>query len=150
MPHSVIVVEDQAMPRQLFASFVEASAEFTLAKAFDTADSAVAYCEEHDVDLVLMDVVMRQGMSGLEAAERIKAEKPNAKIIIVTSMPEVSWMERARSIGVEGFWYKEVQDEPILAVMPEITSSAARMDRLSTTQLFAMVRISLRLSFVMR
>lgn len=30
------------------------------------------------------------------------------KIVAVTSMPEVSWMERASEIGIESFWYKEV------------------------------------------
>ena len=32
-------------------------------------------------------------------------------------MPEVSYLDRAREIGVESFWYKEVGDEPLLSVM---------------------------------
>ena len=36
---------------------------------------------------------------------------------MVTSMPEVSYINRAKQIGADSFWYKEVQEEPILAVM---------------------------------
>ena len=32
-------------------------------------------------------------------------------------MPEYSWLERARNIGVDSFWYKDGQKESILDVM---------------------------------
>lgn len=32
-------------------------------------------------------------------------------------MLEVSWMERAREIGIESFWYKEVSEETILDII---------------------------------
>ncbi|MBR4241003.1 MAG: response regulator transcription factor, partial [Eubacterium sp.] len=55
--------------------------------------------------------------SGLDAAEEIKKDFPNIKIIIVTSMPEYSWLTRARKIGVDSFWYKDGQKDSILEVM---------------------------------
>ena len=39
------------------------------------------------------------------------------KIVVVTSMPEVSRMERAREIGIESFWYKEISEETILDII---------------------------------
>ncbi len=32
-------------------------------------------------------------------------------------MPEVSWMERAREIGIESFWHKDVLEETILDII---------------------------------
>lgn len=46
-----------------------------------------------------------------------KKLKPELKIIAVTSMPEVSWMDRARKIGIESFWYKEASEETILEII---------------------------------
>jgi two-component system vancomycin resistance associated response regulator VraR len=63
-----------------------------------------------------MDVCTAFGNSGLDAAEVIKRECPKVKVIIVTSMPEFSWLERARQIGVDSFWYKEAQKDTILNV----------------------------------
>ena len=64
-----------------------------------------------------MDIVTRNGESGLDAAARIKRAFPRIRIIIVTSMPECSYLSRAREIGVESFWYKEEQHESLLDVM---------------------------------
>ena len=64
-----------------------------------------------------MDVMTELGHSGLDAAEEIKKEFPEIKIIIVTSMPEYSWLSRARKIGVDSFWYKDDQKSGILEVM---------------------------------
>ena len=60
---------------------------------------------------------MNDGSNGLDAAARIKKNSPETKIIAVTSMPEYSWMKRAREIGIESFWYKEASEATILDVM---------------------------------
>ncbi|MCI1653727.1 MAG: response regulator transcription factor [Lachnospiraceae bacterium] len=115
--YKVLVVEDQAMPRHLFELFIEQSERYQLVKSLESAELADIYCLKNPVDLILMDVLTKNGSSGLKAAERIKRKKPDIRIIIVTSMPEYSWMERARSIGVESFWYKDISKEPILSLM---------------------------------
>lgn len=115
--YKVMVVEDQTMPRQLFERFIRSSEHYELAVSIDNASIADIYCLNQKIDLVLMDVITKKGVSGLEVAERIKKKHPHIKIIIVTSMPECSWIERARKIGVESFWYKEISDESIINLM---------------------------------
>lgn len=115
----VIIVEDQAMPRELFRLMLDKSDRYELLYALDSASVVNMYCDRYQVDLIVMDVVMGDGSNGLDAAERIKASHPEIRIIIVTSMPEVSYLERARAIGVESFWYKEKwgSESDILEVM---------------------------------
>ena len=117
MAYSVLIADDQSMARQLFEMFVKSSEKYRLVHSLESASVAHIYCSRCPIDLVLMDVVMADGVSGLEAAKRIKKVSPKTKIIIVTSMPEVSYIKRAREIGVESFWYKEASREPILSVM---------------------------------
>ena len=117
MKYKVMIVEDQTMPRELFELRVQSSQQFEVAISIDNAALADVYCLRFPVDLILMDVVTRNGESGLDAAERIKRAFPQIKIIIVTSMPEYSYLSRAREIGVESFWYKEDQRESLLEVM---------------------------------
>lgn len=117
MPYKVLIVEDQEMPRQLFEIFVKSDPRFAHVASISNAELAVDFCGDGRVELVLMDVLTELGSSGLDAAEEIKRKYPHIKIIIVTSMPENSWLKRARSIGVDSFWYKEAQNEPILSVM---------------------------------
>lgn len=112
----VLICDDQVISRQLFEMIVNASENYTLVKALESAKVADIYCSGGNVDLILMDIVMND-MSGLAAAEIIKQKYPIIKIIIVTSMPDAAFIERARRIGVDSFWYKEVQDAPLLDVM---------------------------------
>ncbi|MGM9666282.1 MAG: response regulator transcription factor [Eubacteriales bacterium] len=116
----IMIVEDQAMPRQLLEGFINSSEEYELVASIDNASVADIYCLNQKIDLVLMDVVTKNGSSGLSAAERIKKLNPQIKIIIVTSMPECSYVERAKKIGVEGFWYKDFSKEPILSLIKRV------------------------------
>lgn len=117
MPYKVLIVEDQMMPRQLLELFIAKSENYTLAASIANAALAIKFCRSQKIDLILMDVMTEFGESGLDASEQIKKEFPNIKIVIVTSMPEATWLDRARKIGVDSFWYKEVESAPILDVM---------------------------------
>ena len=117
MPYRVLIVDDQLIPRQLFENTVAASSRYTLTAALDSAAVADAWCARGLVDLILMDVVMDDGPTGLEAAGRIKTSYPHVKIIVVTSLPDALFLQRARSLGVDSFWYKELQSAPLLEVM---------------------------------
>lgn len=117
MAYHVLVVEDQEMPRQLFEIFIRSSEEFKHVGSVANAGLALSMCRNQRVDLILMDVMTELGHSGLDAAGEIKQVFPEIKIIIVTSMPEYSWLERAREIGIESFWYKDGKKTAILDVM---------------------------------
>lgn len=67
---NVMIVEDQAMPRQLFEVIIKAQPKFNLTVSIDNAAIADICCARHAVDLVLMDVVTKNGASGLVAAEK--------------------------------------------------------------------------------
>ena len=117
MKYRVMIVEDQTMPRQLFELILQSSERFELAISIDNAAMADDYCLKYPVDLILMDVITRNGENGLDAATRIKRAFPDTKIVVVTSMPECSYLERARKIGVDSFWYKEDTRERLMDVM---------------------------------
>ena len=105
------------MPRELFEIYIRSSENFRHLLSVSNAAAALSVCRNNRVDLILMDVMTELGASGLEAAEEIKREFPATKIIIVTSMPEYSWLAQARRIGVDSFWYKDGQKNSILEVM---------------------------------
>ena len=117
MKYKVMIVEDQTMPRQLFELRIQASERFEVAISIDNAAMADINCLKYPVDLILMDVTTREGESGQEAAARIQRSFPQIKIVIVTSMPECSYLDRARAIGVESFWYKEDPRGNLLEIM---------------------------------
>lgn len=113
----VLVVDDQYMSRRLFEMYIASCERYELAGSVSSAAYAYAYTLSQKIDLIIMDILMNDGSNGLAVAERIKKSDPTIKIIAVTSMPECSWIERAKEIGVDSFWYKESSEEAILEIM---------------------------------
>lgn len=113
----VMIVDDQFMSRKLFEMYLESSKKYEVEFALESAAFADTFVKTRPVELVLMDILMHDGSNGLEAAEKIKKIRPDIKIVAVTSMPEASWIKRARDIGIESFWYKETSKDTILDVM---------------------------------
>lgn len=113
----VLIVEDQRMPRENMERILSDSGKYELAASVNGADMAFVICKMQTVDLILMDVCTVGNKDGIEAAAEIKTAFPNIKIIIVTSMVEVSYLDRARAAGVDSFWYKDISPEALIDVI---------------------------------
>ncbi len=117
MAYKVLIADDQKMVRQMFELAVKGSESYEIAAFATTPEEAVETALHQKIDLILMDVVMGSGMDGLDASKEIKEKRPEIKILLVTSMPEVSYIERAKAVGVDSFWHKEVQEQPLIEIM---------------------------------
>ena len=115
--YNVLIVEDDPMARKLLEIFVATSDNYHLVPSLDSAAMVELYCMTNHVDLVLMDVCTSMDANGIEAAVKLKKNYPQIKIIIMTSQPEYSYIDQARKIGVESFWYKEPTAEALLKMM---------------------------------
>lgn len=113
----VMIVDDQLISRRFFELTLNGCARYEVVCALASAFTADLYLLKEEIDLIVMDVLINNGVNGLDAAETIKQTYPAVKIVIVTSMPEYSWMERAREIGIESFWFKEADEISILEVL---------------------------------
>ena len=113
----VLVVDDQYVARSFFELHVEMTKRYELAASLPNAEQAVAWCREHPVDLVIMDVVMKYGLDGLTCARTIKQDHPQIKIILTTSMAEARWIEKAKKAKIDSFWFKEYSDVSLTEVM---------------------------------
>ncbi|WP_297392808.1 response regulator transcription factor [uncultured Peptoniphilus sp.] len=117
MTYKIMIVDDQFVSREMFKLYISQCPDYEVVYCVDTAMFADTYVLNTKLDLVIMDILMQDGSNGLDAAEKIKKLRPELKIIAVTSMPEVSWMDRAKGIGIESFWYKEVSEKTILEII---------------------------------
>ena len=115
--YKILLVEDDPMARQLLEIYVQSSGRYDLVDSLESALFAEAYCTANKVDAVLMDVCTAMNASGLDAAECIKKHLPHIKIVIITSQPECSFIDQAKAVGVDSFWYKSATAEEILNVL---------------------------------
>ena len=113
----VLLVEDDPMARQLLEIYISNSDIYELAGSVESALFAEAFCRTHPVDMVLMDVCTAMNANGIDAARKIKKNMPHIKVIMITSQPECSFIDRAREAQVDSFWYKSATAQEILDVL---------------------------------
>ena len=114
---NVLIVEDDPMARQLLEIYINTSEKYNHIQSVESAALVEFCCRTNKVDVILMDVCTAMNASGLDAAEKIKKEFPNTKVIIITSQPECSFIDKAHKVGVDSFWYKSSAAEEILSVL---------------------------------
>lgn len=112
----IIVVEDQGILRDSISYQLDKN-EYDVILKLSDADLAYDACKNLSPDLVLMDVYTENGNNGLEASKRIKKDFPNIKIIIMTGMPEVSYVKKAKEANVDTFIYKNTSGADLLYVI---------------------------------
>ena len=114
---NVLIVEDQRMARESMESYIHQSGQYRLVNSIANAALAEMCCTSQPVDLVLMDVCTENDESGFEATKKIKARFPDIKVIIVTSMLDCGYLARAREVGADSIWFKDVSRDELMAVV---------------------------------
>ena len=103
----VIIVDDHQMVREGLSAFLEATPDLELVADVAQAESALHYCEENRVDVVLMDLMM-PGMDGVTATQAIRAEYPEVQVIALTSFGEEALIKSALEAGAIAYLFKNV------------------------------------------
>ena len=113
----VMIVEDQAMLRESLAQTIESQEDMHVAACLADAADAPGRAADTGCGLVLMDVCTEHDSNGIVAARRIKEANPAVRVVIMTGMPEITFIEQARNAGVDSFVYKNVGTAELIAVI---------------------------------
>jgi DNA-binding NarL/FixJ family response regulator len=80
-----------------------------------TAEEAIEVCAEQLPDVVLMDIELKGGMSGIEATRRIKETSPSTKVVIMTAHDDDRQLVEAVEAGASGFLSKDEAANELLS-----------------------------------
>jgi two-component system, NarL family, response regulator DesR len=112
----VLIAEDQAMVRGALASLLglehDISVVAQVARGDEVVDAAIAAAP----DVALLDIEM-PGLSGLDAAERLRAAVPSCRIVILTTFGRPGYLRRAMEQGASGFMLKDAPAEQLASAI---------------------------------
>lgn len=101
-----MLVDDHAVVRSGYRTYLEAIPGFTVVAEAETADEAVSRYRRLFPDVVIMDIMLR-GASGIDASRRIIAIHPGAKILVFSMYDSPVLLQQALDVGVLGAVGKE-------------------------------------------
>jgi|GEM_PF-3552787 len=133
IPRQILLVEDEEMPRESLARILKGRGYDVLLA--NNGLGAVRQAKAEEIGVVLMDIVLGNGMDGIEAAAKIQLVQPQTPFIFVTAHANDAHRERVQNSQIrEGGWLEkpistdrlqaliesELQKRKILAWLEEV------------------------------
>lgn len=94
----ILVVDDIVEQREIATSMLKRLGYS--AASVSSGEEAVAYIKEHDVDLILLDMIMQPGIDGLETYRQINEIRPGQKAIIASGFSQTGRVKQLQTLGV--------------------------------------------------
>jgi DNA-binding NarL/FixJ family response regulator len=109
----VLCVDDHPIVRQGIATLLSVEPDMALVAEAANGREAIQQFRAHRPDVTLMDLQM-PGMSGLDAIGAIRAEFPDARIIVLTTYADDAQAQRALQAGARGYLLKNALHKELL------------------------------------
>ncbi len=109
----VVIADDHAVVRQGLRTFLELQDDIEVVADVGDGARAVAAAGEHEADVVLMDLVM-PGVDGLEGIRRLRASRPQARVLVLTSFLDDEKLFPAVRAGAAGYLLKDVEPQELV------------------------------------
>ena len=106
MGTTIVIVDDNAQVRALMREITAQEPDFQVVGEAEDGAEAIRLAQALRPDLILLDLVMPR-INGLEALRRIKAARPETKVIIVTVHDEDAYRQAAEASGADAFLLKK-------------------------------------------
>lgn len=102
----VMLVDDHPVVREGLRGMLEAEPDLTVVGEAGSGEEAVAQARVIETDVILMDLRMRD-LDGVGATERILADNPRAKVVVLTTYETDADILRAVEAGASGYLLKD-------------------------------------------
>ncbi|MDD3058274.1 MAG: response regulator transcription factor [Sphaerochaeta sp.] len=137
----LLLVDDDALVLESLEILLSEDPSIVIAGKAEQGAQALSFLQNHPVDMVLLDIQMPV-MDGIETLQRIRAEFPRVKILMLTTFADYRTLHRCLESGASGFLLKsDSTEKQILTIkavhqgLPVISEQALRS--FSEDQLFS-------------
>ena len=123
----IVIADDEKLIRTGLKIMLESFGDIEVVGLAENGQQAYELCQQHKVDLVLMDIRM-PGTSGIEGTRAIKSDFPQVTVLIVTTFQDVEYIMEAISLGASGYLLKDSSHEAIYEGIKVALSGKVVMD----------------------
>lgn len=110
---TIALIDDHKLFREGVKRILSYEPAFDVIAEADDGSEAKSLIEEHEPDVVLMDINMPE-VNGIEATRELIEHFPNTKIIILSIHEDETYVTHALQSGAQGYLLKEIDTESLM------------------------------------
>ena len=110
----IIIVDDQKMLRDMISDTLNMEEDFEVVYNGGNASEIVELCEKYTPDLILMDVCTDNNENGIYYGGIVKEKYPKIKVIIMTGVLDINFVNDAKNVHIDSFIYKNIGKDSLI------------------------------------
>ena len=122
----VLSVDDHPLLREGIAAIINNEPDMVLVSQAASGTEAIRQYREHQPEVTLMDLRLPD-LSGIDAMIAIRAEFPEARIIMLTTFEGDVEIQRALEAGARGYLLKNMPPNELVAVIRQVHAGKKRV-----------------------
>lgn len=117
----LLFVDDQSVTLRFLENCFGDKEKYDIVGSLMQAGIADLWCEKKKPDAIFLDIQTKEKTTnGLEMAKKIREKFPQIKILMMTGFDEISYVPRAKEIGVDAFLFKSYSEEKFIQILNEV------------------------------
>ena len=123
----VLVADDHPVVRHGLCTMLEIEDDIVVVGRAADGEEAVAQARETRPDIILLDVQM-PNVDGIEALRRIRAEDPEARVIVLTTYRDEDYVFPSLQAGARGYLLKDASREELADAIRRVAAGESLLD----------------------
>ncbi|MEA1973931.1 MAG: response regulator transcription factor [Bacillota bacterium] len=128
MKYRIVIADDHKLIREGIKKLLELSEEFMIVGEASNGNEAVELSKVLKPDLMILDINMPI-MSGLDALKKIREEKCNMKVILLTIDDDKKSLINALELGADGYILKDSDPSKMSSILLNILDDETYIDK---------------------
>src|SRR5687768_14646762 len=132
----VLVVDDHTILREALTSMLNQIEGIKVVGGLSSGEEAVNLYKSFEPDIILMDIIMGTGMTGLEATRWIKEQDNAMKIIIISSEIKKEFVSTGIKCGIDGYLPKDTDKATLIDAIRTVSQGGKYFNKAITNLIF--------------